>query len=346
MSKKTALFLQDYFAFEAILTDLFRRLGFTVTEGPIEEFDFIIQRERRHVVEVKYYRTARAQMTLLSSGILSILEASQANPSHRPLFIASCTISAEQRAFLKGENDLDILDGEDLIYLASNSPDLQEKLYALLEISPDTTAKSPSPDAYIFDWRQDSLRPPSNLTRKTKIKEGERLARELRNIPTGKSGWRKYENQCIKILKFLFEDNLTGWHPQLSSSDGLNRYDYVCRVVPTTEFWSLLSKSLQSRYVVFEFKNYEEPIKQGQILTTEKYLLERALRKTAIVMSRKGASEGALKMSQGAMRESGKLLITLSDEQVIEMLNKKDNGSDPSDYLFGIVDNFLLTLPR
>ena len=51
-------------------------------------------------------------------------------------------------------------------------------------------------------------------------------------------------------------------------------------------------------------------------------------------------------MSQGAMRESGKLLITLSDEQVIEMLNKKDNGSDPSDYLFGIVDNFLLTLPR
>ena len=103
---------------------------------------------------------------------------------------------------------------------------------------------------------------------------------------------------------------------------------------------------MNSRYVVFEFKNYSATITQGQILTTEKYLLERGLRRVAIVLSRRGASAHADKMAQGAMREHGKLILVLNDDEICTMLHMKENGEDPSDFLFESADRFLLSLPR
>src|SRR5439155_1803167 len=100
------------------------------------------------------------------------------------------------------------------------------------------------------------------------------------------------------------------------------------------------------RYILFEFKNYKEGIKQGQILTTEKYLLGKALRSVAIILSRKGAEESATAMAQGAMRENGKLMLVLNDDGVCKILHMKQRGEDPTDFLFDIADNFLLTLPR
>jgi hypothetical protein len=103
---------------------------------------------------------------------------------------------------------------------------------------------------------------------------------------------------------------------------------------------------LGTRYVVFECKNYAAQIKQGQILTTEKYLLEKGLRCVAIVFTRKGARRDAIAMAQGAMRDQGKLILIVDDEKVCQMLHMKEEGNDPSDLLFDIADSFLLALPR
>ncbi|MCW9026337.1 MAG: hypothetical protein OQJ77_03390 [Thiovulaceae bacterium] len=45
-------------------------------------------------------------------------------------------------------------------------------------------------------------------------------------------------------------------------------------------------------------------------------------------------------------REHGKFMIMLSDKDLCEMLDMKDKGDDPADYLFELVDNFLMRLPR
>jgi hypothetical protein len=117
-------------------------------------------------------------------------------------------------------------------------------------------------------------------------------------------------------------------------------------MLPATDFWSFLINHLNSRYVLFEFKNYSSKIKQGQILTTEKYLLEKGLRRAAIILSRRGAERNAVLMAQGAMRESGKLMLILDDEKVCRMLHMKEEGDDPTDLLFELADEFLLSLPR
>jgi len=51
-------------------------------------------------------------------------------------------------------------------------------------------------------------------------------------------------------------------------------------------------------------------------------------------------------MIQGAMREHGKLMLVIDDDQVCKMLHMKDKGDDPTDLLFDVADEFLLSLPR
>ena len=103
---------------------------------------------------------------------------------------------------------------------------------------------------------------------------------------------------------------------------------------------------MNSRYVIFEFKNYSKPITQNEIITTERYLYPSALRKFAIIISPHGNSDSATLAMQGAMREHGKLMLSITTEELSRLLIGKDLGDDPNSYLFDVVDNFLMRLGR
>ena len=97
---------------------------------------------------------------------------------------------------------------------------------------------------------------------------------------------------------------------------------------------------------MFEFKNYEKKISQIQIYTTEKYLYSTALRRLGIIISRKGADKNAEWAAKGCLREDGKLLILLKDEDLIEMIQMKERTDDPSDYLMDKLDDLLIELEK
>ena len=261
------------------------------------------------------------------------------------MLVVSCFLTPELREALENKFSITFVDQADLRIWCSSHPELAESLDALLEVNLDealTTHLSRKESNSII---RDMALNKSNRIERQKNK-GTKLCLELKSIKKGKASWRQYEKKCEEILKYLFPNDLHGWHSQKRTDDGLNRYDFVCRIRPTTEFWKFVIEHLNSRYVLFEFKNYLGKIKQGQILTTEKYLLEKGLRRMAIIMTRTGAEAHALAMTQGAMREQGKLILIVNDEKVCEMLHMKERGEDPTDCLFEIADNFLLTLPR
>ena len=58
-----------------------------------------------------------------------------------------------------------------------------------------------------------------------------------------------------------------------------------------------------------------------------------ALRNVAFIISRKGFDSNAQKASLGCLKESGKLIISLDDDDLIKMIYMKENGEEPSDYL-------------
>ncbi|ASL98430.1 restriction endonuclease [Serratia marcescens] len=311
-----------------------------------EGFDLLADFENQSwAIEVKYYRTARAQPSLIDVAANRIANNGVAAGVEKGMLVVSCVLSPELREALENRFSITFLDQADLRALCGPHPELAEELDALLEVNLNETL---TPSLYRKDNRL-IIRDIGLLESgrfEQRDSKGTKLCNELQSIKKGKASWSQYERKCEEILKYLFHNDLQGWHSQKRTDDGLNRYDYICRVRPITEFWKFVIEHLDSRYVLFEFKNYSGKIKQGQILTTEKYLLEKGLRRMAIIMTRSGAEENAVVMTQGAMREHGKLMLILNDEKVCEMLKMKERGDDPTDCLFEIADNFLLTLPR
>jgi hypothetical protein len=332
--------------FEETISRLLTHSGFSALSKKPSHVDLLVKKNNTTwATEIKYYKTHRAQLTLLSNAAQQIRREMDKNPKLSGMLIVSCIITAGQREHLKQEYRIVVLDRQLLLHLASDSPEITDKLNALFEINPDDlsiTVEQYYDLAADISTPPDTERPPPPSADIT----GTNLCKELRAIKPGKSAWSDYEAKCREILEYLFKDHLSGWKEQQRTDDDLNRFDFVCRIKPSTEFWNFILQHLHSRYILFEFKNYAKPIKQGQVLTTEKYLLEKCLRKVAIMITRKGAQESAIKMTQGAMRETGKLIIILDDEKICKMLHMKQNGSDPTDYLFDITDEFLLSLPR
>ncbi|WP_448635205.1 hypothetical protein [Pedobacter panaciterrae] len=172
------------------------------------------------------------------------------------------------------------------------------------------------------------------------------LIGRLEDISEGKLGWVEYEVLCQEMLEYLFANDLSKWTRQQQTDDGLSRYDLICRISSNDDFWKTVLHSFNSRYVLFEFKNYSKNLSQDQIYSTERYLFPKALRGTSIIICRSGYSECALNAAKGSLRESGKLILILSQDDINQMLLARDNGDSPNDFLSDRLDDFLMSLSR
>jgi hypothetical protein len=317
------------------------RISNYISPRSIGGFDFAGQMENENwAIEVKFYRTARAQASLVESAAARLAHRDSNAENWKGMLIVSSSIPPALRQALEEKYGLIFIDRSDLSIWTAANPALADELNSLLEINPseNTSREIYTPKLYSSARPRETV-PPEDTG-------GTELCNELHKIARGRATWKAYEELCDRILRYLFPNDLLGWHKQQRTDDGLNRFDYVCRIRPSTEFWSFLIDHLNSRYILFEFKNYRPAIKQGQILTTEKYLLEKGLRRVAIIFTRAGADKNAVAMTQGAMREHGKLMLVVDDVKVCEMLHMKERGEDPTDCLFELTDNFLLALPR
>lgn len=113
------------------------------------------------------------------------------------------------------------------------------------------------------------------------------------------------------------------------------------------DFFNTIQNYFNTKYIVFEFKNYKEKITQREIYTTEKYLYKKALRSVAIIVSREGASRNALLAAKGCLRENGKLILCLSDKDLNELIHIKEKGEQPTAEFFeAMLDDILIHLEK
>ena len=164
------------------------------------------------------------------------------------------------------------------------------------------------------------------------------LISKLQNCKPGISESAVYETICADIIDHLFGGNFRQSHRQSSTSDAMFRMDLQCSHKRNTEFWQFIYDQFRSLLVVFEFKNYAAPIDQNLIYITQKYLHPRLSRTVAFMVSRQGFSPHARDAAKGILMESGKLIVDLTDEDLIAMLEMKKCGEDPSEYLMRKVE--------
>lgn len=173
---------------------------------------------------------------------------------------------------------------------------------------------------------------------------------QLKDCEPGNDHSTVYENLCQSILEFLFPNAFYIVSSQHKTEDEHFRMDLICSLRGETEtthpFWKIISQHYNSHFVVFEFKNYNKPIDQNLIYITEKYLFNAALRNVAIIISRHGFSESARFAANGCLKENSKLIMNISDLDLISMLDSKLNGDSPEEILLRRLEDTLMRISK
>lgn len=312
--------------------------------------DFILRKDELIVIcEVKFYRSRTIPFSMLSRAVAQLRFTGNLTGFSVILIVSSLVNAFEKKRL--SEMGVVVWDRSNIAnFLAAlGLEDVLEELGQFLMAAQQGTDISlpyedvdpitdTNPLSYFAAQRQTEIPPIEKV--------GARHISELKAIPIGRDGWAKYEQKCTQILRYLFEDDLSTWDEQSCTDDGLSRFDLVCRIRSADDFWRTLIESFSSRYVLFEMKNYSDPIAAGQIYTTERYLYPKALRGTAIIVARNGADSGAIIATKGTLRENGKLILIITQEDLEIMLTKKDTGDSPNDYLSNKLDDHLISLSR
>lgn len=311
-------------------------------------YDFIINVEsgEKFYVEIKLYKSSKVNHSIIKRGVSYSVEYRKKNTSMNSRFVL--IIASQVDDYMKKEINekykIDIIDISNLLFLVQDNYYLNKELLAIMN---DT----------ILELNDIKPKKPENLEglfkKKTLNKNNidtfnsYKLIERFKSLDTGRVCAGNYEELCTDSLKYIFDEYLAGWINQKSTVDGLYRMDLICRIKKRgNEFWDFIKEDFKCRYILFEFKNYGRSIKQTQVYTTEKYLYRTALRTVCFLVSRKGASSSAKKAVSGILRETGKLIVILSDEDMINLLKYKDEGLLPEDYLSDIVDDLLMKLSK
>lgn len=171
----------------------------------------------------------------------------------------------------------------------------------------------------------------------------------LERLKPGREQYQDDQTLCIDILKYVLGDYLTLWNVQETANNGMYRFDLCCKIKngANQDFFDTIQRYFGTKYIVFEFKNYSQEITQKEIYTTEKYLYEKALRRVAVIISRMGADDNALAAARGSLCETGKLILCLSDKDLVELIDIKDKNEQPTtDFFEAMLDDLLIHLEK
>lgn len=318
---------QKALEFESVIANLFEALGYNVTrEVRIEgvSIDLIAeQKDKKHAVEVSL-SNSRAAITRIRAVAerLSSIGWNDLGFSI-PIVVIGVDISHDAKVWTETQYPIHIWDRDFLLAQAAVAPELALKLQALTESST-----------------------PQQRSTETDT-QGSQLEKFLElSILDNKLSSTQYEDLCLSVFRYLFDPHLYGFEKQKQTTDGGNRYDFICRIQHGDGFWDGIRQDFRTKAILFECKNYTDKIGPDQVYSTERYLFAGALRTVCILVSRLGPTDAAIRAAQGAMRESGKLIILLSNADMIEMLKLKSQNDAPENFIDKRIWDFVVSLSR
>lgn len=345
------------YRFELFVENLFEELGYFNIEREVAlgndqkvmRVDFVAYNDiKKIIVETKNYRSKYIENTIINLAIDHLYSYRTAweekyNGNILAILVMACYVPDEikRKAYLKKQ--VLIIDISNLLYLSQKSEKLMRQLvetiqYNIYDIIPELPIST--------DFLKSNESSSRNVESEIDIVKG--FINNLENMEYGNSEHndKKYEKLCADIIKFLFEPEFTRMLEQSSTDDMMFRMDLVCGLKGTSAFWKILIEHYNTRFIVFEFKNYKDEIDQNLIYITEKYLYNAVLRNVAIIISRKGFSYNARKAATGILTENGKLIIEIKDDDLITMLRMKADGQDAADYLLNILEEYLISISK
>lgn len=344
--------------FNNFITTLLEKLNFTNIKKNVplkfKDRSFIIDftadnNGKTTIIELKEYRSQFIPNIIINQAIEQveyykrIWQKTQKQEIDAILLIF-CQVPTELKEATYKKKNIIIIDILNLLYLLQNDENLMKQLIENVQYNIQQLQPQPPLVPTLLKIKEST----EENTPLNEIKAATNFIEKLQLIGYGKNDFqeKEYEKICVEIIKYLFKIEFTKMSEQNNTEDKMFRMDLVCGLKGTSEFWKILIQHYNTRFVVFEFKNYESKIDQNLIYITEKYLYNAVLRNVAIIVSRNGFSDNARKAATGILAEDGKLIIELKDIDIINMLRMKADGEDPSDYMLEILENYLMSISK
>jgi len=324
--------VRNYDVFENHVAKIFIEAGYSITqnvrlENNAGEIDIVAEKdEKKFCIEIKYSQ--------IIEGAVDKVCVIAKSCEMVPVLVTAYVIEEKRRErYLRKYPDLILIDIKNLLFAVKDNTELRNELIAGLP------------------YTVDKIEPQKGFIQLESLQHNDytnSLIKEMNLCEAGTAMASTYERLCHKLLENIFSEDLALWKEQQKSNKDLYRFDLLCRIKDGNQktFWSILERYFNSKYVVFEFKNYSEPITQKEIYTTEKYLYSKALRSAGILISSHGYDENAHWAAKGCLRECGKLIMLLETKDLIEMNKMKMDQEDPSNYLLDKLDELLLELEK
>ena len=289
----------------------------------------------KYAIEIKSLNTLEYRGRVLLKSADRVLEVAR-NEKRIPVLAITNLLSKQLENELAQYEGLIVIDLHNMLYMVKDNNRLRNELVSAL------------------DFSVDEIKPIMPNLELDQIEKNE-AETAIDNYIGLLEAWEpkentsfEYEELCYQSLKEIFADDLSLWNIQQKSNDGLFRFDLICKIKEGNckEFWRMAERYFRTKYIVFEFKNYSDKVTQREVFTTEKYLYLKALRGIAILISTNGTDEHADKAIRGVLREEGKLIISISNEDLIYMLKQKKSNEEPADYLSDKLDGLLIDLEK
>lgn len=319
-------------------------------------WDFIVCKgEQKIWVEYKTYKSQVVSPSTASSLLKTILmrKIKQAIPQEDiVLLVVLSRIPSFQKDEIYDRYKIIVLDIENLVFYSKSNPPLLKQLSQITYFPIDYIEGSPSKETEQAGLSFVAAKGEIIYEAEKEVSETSELIRQLRNCKSGKKYSGDYENICEEIIRILFEANyfnrLTRQH---KTKDEHFRMDLIgsLKINQRNEesmhpLWQMLVQHYNSHFVVFEFKNYSKEIDQNLIYITEKYLFDAALRNVAFIISRKGFSKSAKFAAEGCLKEHGKLILDVTEEDLVKMLEAKSD--EAADLLLVKLEEFLMGISK
>jgi hypothetical protein len=131
-----------------------------------------------------------------------------------PIIVVFGNPTAAARHFAEGQFNLRLWDSDALLEKAKPFKELYQELNNVLN--------------------KDDRRIPSKESDAEERGSADDLIEKLKQ---GVNSPKEFELLCLSVFTFLFDPFLYGFESQIETSDGANRYDFICRIKSGNPFW-------------------------------------------------------------------------------------------------------------
>lgn len=163
--------------------------------------------------------------------------------------------------------------------------------------------------------------------------EANRLKRELEQITPGTAHAYRYQHTVLEILNHLFSPELIDGEIEVKTVDGTERRDIIFTNDSDQSFWNYVRQEHSAFLIMFETKNTSS-LETAHFNQTATYLGDR-LGRLGFIVTRNSTTSVNQKKAFSIYNDSQprKIILVLSDQDLIEMLDMKCRGQNPMRFI-------------